>query len=992
MPTTLIFLGIGWTAAFQAVAVPLTVESFEILNVGGDRVSGWGINNHGDVVGRRNVVFGSGIFEAFAVLGPDLFFPLAGIASSNHGAFAINNARTVVGDASTTGTGIFTSFIWNHPFPPMLIQGIELRDINHNFVTAGTQYPSATELHAYRSSTGAIEQENTSAESINAAGTLAGGFLPLTGVDEGFHFHAFIDRNGVFEDLGTLGGDSAYARDINDFEKIVGGTTNDADGRLHAFLWDQGDVAPLAELPGFIASSAEAINNAGIVVGFSINGGINLNNARATVWIEGQPLDLTALAGISSGVLRTAFDISENGWITGEYLADGKTSAYRLKIDSADVVTWLSNQHTGSFGANQRWDLSHVPDQTDTAVFDSPGNYFVIFLDSETTDKLKIQDGLVNFDLFDTAYTLRGDADGKSLVIGDLLRPSAKLILTGGMGSTLKARKDVIIGGESGAPELAVNDNVWLRVEGGMQVGTRDGVAILSSDDGTITVSGDTQVGLESSVGETGRITLTNTARFIAGRLEIGVLGGGRVLVESASSLVSLEVLLGLEPGSNGLLQVEGVGSELFSAGKVVVGDEGQGVMRVFEGASARMVDLDVSNSLSESSVVVADLGSELNVSGHVSLGDDGNGSLHVLFGGKVTARSMSLGNGFGAGRFGELEVFGDGSEVIITQALEVSPLVGRGEVKVRSGGTLTVGSSTIGHGLGPLGSATANVVISDSQWNINGDLTVAGGGDRATVEAIGDSVVKVLHDLRLGSALITNDGRFTVYDTSSLLVGGDVIVRGASISNLLAVEGGHIACTGEVFLGKDGAFGLFGTGVLSLAPGTFISTPTVHVGAGGQLHGRGRVQGNVLHEGGLISPGRSPGVLTIDGDYTEVGDDGTLLAEVGGTLLGDEYDQLNVTGNVTLAGTLVVRFINGFAPHAGDEFAFLSVGGTQTGAFSQIEIENLAPGFQYNLMADGGGLSLRALNDGVFVPEPATLVLLMFAAAGWCLRRGRDA
>jgi PEP-CTERM motif len=49
-------------------------------------------------------------------------------------------------------------------------------------------------------------------------------------------------------------------------------------------------------------------------------------------------------------------------------------------------------------------------------------------------------------------------------------------------------------------------------------------------------------------------------------------------------------------------------------------------------------------------------------------------------------------------------------------------------------------------------------------------------------------------------------------------------------------------------------------------------------------------------------------------------------------------------------------------------------------------------PGFQFDLRSDGGGLRMVALNDGVLVPEPATLVLLMFAAAGWSLRRHRDA
>jgi hypothetical protein len=41
--------------------------------------------------------------------------------------------------------------------------------------------------------------------------------------------------------------------------------------------------------------------------------------------------------------------------------------------------------------------------------------------------------------------------------------------------------------------------------------------------------------------------------------------------------------------------------------------------------------------------------------------------------------------------------------------------------------------------------------------------------------------------------------------------------------------------------------------------------------------------------------------------------------------------------------------------------------------------------------MGAGGG-SVEASHPQTSVPEPATLVLLMFAAAGWCLRRGRAA
>jgi outer membrane autotransporter protein len=89
---------------------------------------------------------------------------------------------------------------------------------------------------------------------------------------------------------------------------------------------------------------------------------------------------------------------------------------------------------------------------------------------------------------------------------------------------------------------------------------------------------------------------------------------------------------------------------------------------------------------------------------------------------------------------------------------------------------------------------------------------------------------------------------------------------------------------------------------------------------------------------------------------------------EVGGTAPG-QSDQLIITGNATLGGKLVVKAINGFAPKQGDTFDFIRIGGTASDTFSQIEIQNLAPGFQYDVATNGGKVTLTALNDGFFVP-----------------------
>ena len=80
-----------------------------------------------------------------------------------------------------------------------------------------------------------------------------------------------------------------------------------------------------------------------------------------------------------------------------------------------------------------------------------------------------------------------------------------------------------------------------------------------------------------------------------------------------------------------------------------------------------------------------------------------------------------------------------------------------------------------------------------------------------------------------------------------------------------------------------------------------------------GTVSGSGTVGGNLNNSSGTVAPGNSPGILTIDGDYTQ-GGSGTLALEIGGLLPGEEHDKLVVTGTATLDGTLDVSLINGFA------------------------------------------------------------------------------
>src|SRR5213080_4303909 len=61
--------------------------------------------------------------------------------------------------------------------------------------------------------------------------------------------HAFLWENGTMTDLGTLGGSTARAYDINDKGQVVG-VSSTSSGLNHAFLWEDGTMTDLGTLGG----------------------------------------------------------------------------------------------------------------------------------------------------------------------------------------------------------------------------------------------------------------------------------------------------------------------------------------------------------------------------------------------------------------------------------------------------------------------------------------------------------------------------------------------------------------------------------------------------------------------------------------------------------------------------------------------------------------------------------------------------------------------
>ncbi len=149
------------------------------------------------------------------------------------------------------------------------------------------------------------------------------------------------------------------------------------------------------------------------------------------------------------------------------------------------------------------------------------------------------------------------------------------------------------------------------------------------------------------------------------------------------------------------------------------------------------------------------------------------------------------------------------------------------------------------------------------------------------------------------------------------------------------------------------------GTGTLTFNNLSSSGVGTV-AGLSGIISGSGTLGGDLDNQSATVAPGNSPGVLTIDGNYTQ-GSGGTLAIEIAGNTPGDQYDRLVVGGQANLAGTLDVTLAN-FAPSDGDAFDILDFNSV-SGDFDSL---NLPGGFDWTWDVNTGVLSVGSVVGGL--------------------------
>jgi hypothetical protein len=327
-----------------------------------------------------------------------------------------------------------------------------------------------------------------------------------------------------------------------------------------------------------------------------------------------------------------------------------------------------------------------------------------------------------------------------------------------------------------------------------------------------------------------------------------------------------------------------------------------------------------------------------LNVNGNVLV--DG-GTLHTIGAGTgainlAPGRTLTVQN---AGSFdyrkpfilagNTLHIRGGGMAKL--EALDIATATGAGSLVVEgAGSSLSMDSS--GNPLtmqtwGAAGHAASVDLRDGASASLKGGVFLAAQGGAGT------------------SARFTIDGPGTTFTHTVIGSGGspDQIVVGHASSGSAELT----VRNGAVFDSEAGTSGnsrviINATGRINVESGaTFIAGQIERAGGSFNMAG-GTVRfnqftGNLVNPGGTLRPGRgdSP-TAVVSGNYTQQSG-GTLKIDIGGVLPG-QVEQLAVTANAVLGGTLDLAIVDEFVPIVGNSFTVLqTVSGNVGGRFARV-------------------------------------------------------
>ncbi len=258
--------------------------------------------------------------------------------------------------------------------------------------------------------------------------------------------------------------------------------------------------------------------------------------------------------------------------------------------------------------------------------------------------------------------------------------------------------------------------------------------------------------------------------------------------------------------------------------------------------------------------------------------------------------------------------------------------------------GTLVLGDELRVDGgelsIGSISTANFNNVDFDAgTFNLTSSNLIIGDGELfgATMVIDVSQTVNITNQASIvaGAQLVVAGG----FSSSQLMVAGDLTAIDSTIGGAV-INNNNVTVVGEVEF--DG---------LVSGPGDFFGPGTANFSGG-------------------IAPGASPAEIVFEGSVA-LDAANTLFIEIGGEVLGDDYDSLTIAGEATLNGLLDVSVLEGYMPPPGMQFTVLTASditdnGLVLAGSAANQFDMLVSSTSVVLQAIAAGLDGDYNNDGV--------------------------
>lgn len=450
--------------------------------------------------------------------------------------------------------------------------------------------------------------------------------------------------------------------------------------------------------------------------------------------------------------------------------------------------------------------------------------------------------------------------------------------------------------------------------------------------------------------GQTGAVTVAGPGTTFSGNfVYVGDNGIGSLELSGGASASFEFAQSGFRAGSVGVTTLSGANTSFYTINGHIVGDSGEGTLVIQSGAKAddRAATLGY-NAGAKGTATITGAGSFWNIRGVLMVANAGRGDAYILNGARV-ATAINTIVGEGAGSYGTLTLDGAGSR-LDTAGYTTIGNSGRGSALILGGAVHQTQQGIMARYAGS--QADLRVTGADTLWLGTTYLMV---GHLGTAEASFDSGGTVRLNGGAGQVVIANGAGSTgtvnigaaqgavalapgYLDVATIRFGSgtgklvfnhtaaDYVVNAAIVG-----KGTLITESGTTILNGANTY----TGATEVRGGTLIVNSTIAtssgltVAAGAVVGGSGSLPSMTVN--GVLSPGNSPGTLTVNGNLT-LNPGATYVAEIEGPVA----DRVNVTGSAALAGTLRLVSLGG-ASRFLTPYTLLSAQAGRTGMFDTV-------------------------------------------------------